>query len=462
MSSYTAVERRSPGLGLRTKLSYGGCEVGGQLLYTGVNTWLLYYLINVIELRPLAAGLAFIVGRLFDAFLDPVMGELSDRFSHRIRRLTWVRWGMVPLAVAAAALWWLPSLGGPTFLLAVLGFVLLSVVFTMVQMPVLSLTPVLAPTYDERTSLTAYRMSVSVVMALVAVAAPPAIVLAVSGTEELAASDTTGWIVMGGVFGALSLIGYLIVVIGVREPPPLGTHTAERFTARTVTSAFAVPQFRTVFIMFMLVTVGLMVANSLLPFFLESALGLTAGQQTVALAVLFGVAVVAIPLWAVAAEKVAKSQAFVAGIGVSIAGLLAMAWIQPDPGSPALFWFLIVVNGVGVSAVMFLPWTIIPDVIEYDELATGQRREGLLYALFTFGQKVAGSVGVFSTAIVTAVFGYQEGTAVQSAETVRGLAIGIGPLTAIVYVGAIVVLLRLHVSRESHAEVVRELERRRA
>jgi glycoside/pentoside/hexuronide:cation symporter, GPH family len=448
------------GLRLRTKLSYAGCEVGGQLLYTGVNTWLLYYLVNVVRLAPLAAGFAFIVGRLVDAALDPVVGELSDRLSHRVRRLTWARWGMVPLAVSFVALWWLPSLGGPTFLLAVLGFVLLSVLFTVVHMPVLALTPILAPGYDERTSLTAYRMALSVVVALVAVAAPPVLVLAVSGSPELAASDARGWILMGAAFGLASLLGYAVVVTGVEEPPPTGVRVTEPFTLRSVAAAFEQRTFRTVFAMFMLVTVALMIANSLLPFFLESVLGLTAVEQTTTLAALFGTAVVAIPAWAVAAERLGKARSFVIGLLLQMGGLLGIAALQPGIAD-AVFWPLIVCNGVGVSAVMFLPWTIIPDVVEFDELATGRRREGLLYALFTFGQKLAGSIGVFATAIVAAGFGYQEGSATQAPETVRGLALALGPLTAVVYGLAILVLLRLRVTRESHAELVRTLEERR-
>jgi glycoside/pentoside/hexuronide:cation symporter, GPH family len=454
----------APGRGrlhLRTKLSYAGCEVGGQLLYTGVNTWLLYYLVNVVRLRPLAAGLAFIVGRLVDAALDPVVGELSDRLRHQVRRLTWARWGMLPLAASFVALWWLPTLGGPTFLLAVLGFVLLSVTFTAVHMPILALTPVLAPTYDERTSLTSYRMALSVVVALVAVAAPPVLVLAVSGTTELAASSPEGWIAMGAAFGIASLLGYVVVVTGVEEPPPVGGRTSEPFTVRSVTTAVEQPAFRTVFVMFMLVTVALMIANSLLPFFLESVLGLTAAEQTLTLGALFGTAVVAIPGWAIAAEHVGKARSFVAGLVVQIVGLLGIAALQPGITEAAVFWPLIVLNGIGVSAVMFLPWTIIPDVVEFDELATGRRREGLLYALFTFGQKLAGSIGVFATAIVAAVFGYQEGTAAQDPETVRGLALAIGPLTAVVYGLAIVVLLRLRITRDSHAALVRTLEARR-
>jgi glycoside/pentoside/hexuronide:cation symporter, GPH family len=450
------------GLRLRTKLSYAGCEVGGQLLYTGVNTWLLYYLVNVVRLRPLAAGLAFIVGRVVDAALDPVVGELSDRLSHRVHRLTWARWGMVPLAFSFVALWWLPTLGGPTFVLAVLGFVLLSVVFTTVHMPVLALTPILAPSYDERTSLTSYRMALSVVVALVAVAAPPVLVLAVSGNTELAASSPGGWIAMGAAFGIASLLGYAVVVTGVEEPPPVGVRASEPFTLRSVTTAFEQRTFRTVFVLFMLVTVALMIANSLLPFFLESVLGLSAAEQTLTLGALFGTAVVAIPGWAIAAEHVGKARAFVAGLVVQSTGLLGIAALQPGIDEAAVFWPLIALNGIGVSAVMFLPWTIIPDVVEFDELVTGQRREGLLYSLFTFGQKLAGSIGVFATAIVATAFGYQEGSASQDPATVRGLALAIGPLTAFVYGGAIVVLLRLRITRDSHAALVRTLEERRA
>jgi glycoside/pentoside/hexuronide:cation symporter, GPH family len=448
-------------LSRRTKLSYGACEVGGQLLYTGVNTWLLYYLVNVVGMRPLSAGLAFLVGRVFDAAIDPLMGSLADRLSDRVPRLTWVRWGMVPLAIAFAALWWLPSLGGAEFALAVSGFVVLSAVFTLVHMPVLSLTPILAPSYDERTSLTAYRMAISVVVALIAVAAPPAIVHAVTGSAELAASAPSGWIVMGAVFGALSLAGYAVVVLGVEEPPPVGHHTTDPLTPRSVSSAFAQRPFRLVFAMFMIVTVALMIVNSLLPFFLESVLGLAAGEQTLVLGGLFALATAAIPLWAVIAERIGKAQAFAAGLAVQIVGLLTIAWVQPTSDMPFALWGLVAVNGVGVSAVMFLPWTIIPDVVEFDELATGERREGLLYALFTFGQKLAGSIGVFATAIVAAVFAYQEGTAQQSAETVRGLALATGPLAAAVYAVAIVVVLRLPITREGHAALVHELDLRR-
>ena len=69
------------------KLGYGVGDVGGTLSYVAINTWLLYFLINIAGLAPILAGTTFVLGRLFDAVLDPVMGILSDRWRPRFGRL---------------------------------------------------------------------------------------------------------------------------------------------------------------------------------------------------------------------------------------------------------------------------------------------------------------------------------------------------------------------------------------
>ena len=100
---------------------------------------------------------------------------------------------------------------------------------------------------------------------------------------------------------------------------------------------------------------------------------------------------------------------------------------------------------------------MLPDVVEFDELANEQRREGLVYALFTFGQKLAGSVGVFSNAIVAAVFGYQQGVVEQSATTVRALQMMAGPVSAGIFLLAIWFVFRFPITKASHEEVQQTL-----
>lgn len=458
-----------PGLGVpplatRTKLAYAGAEFAGAGLYTVINTWLLYYLVNAVGLLPLQAGAAFLIGRVLDAVLDPVMGELSDRLLHRVPRVRWIRLGALPLTVTFVVLWWLPSLGGPTFLLAVGSFSLFSTAFTVVAIPYQTLTPVLAPSYDDRTSLTAYRMAVATLTGMVAVAAPPLIVSGLTGEDELAAAPASGWLGIGVVFGGLALVSLAVLLRQVHEPsrqPDIAVPAVELGPVgfSTVTSALRQPLVRVVIAITMVTSAGTMLANSLLPFFLESALGLEPGAQTVAFGGLFLIAIVVTPLWVRVSEAWGKGRALGAGVLIHGAGLLLLAGLRPGEQEPLLLLAVLVPTGVGLAAIIVLPWAIAPDAIEFDALAEGRRRDGSIYALNSLGQKLASSVGVFGSAIVATVFGYEAGQATQSAETVRGLAIAAGPVVAAIHLLNLW-FVRYLPSREEHRAVAVELAAR--
>jgi glycoside/pentoside/hexuronide:cation symporter, GPH family len=428
----------------RTKLAYGVADVGGTLPFVALNTWLLYFLVNVAGLSPVLAGAVFVAGRVFDALTDPVMGVLSDRFKPRWGRLPFIRWGALPLGAAFALLWVVPP-GSPlaVFCWALAAFILFSLAYTVVQVPYMALTPELAPDYDGRTQLTSYRVAFSVLASMLAVAAPPLIV-ALFSPGALAESAPAGWVAMGLLFGGLSAASYLVMAWSVREPPRAAQATAPLLSEYR--SAFGVHGFPAVFGLFTLVTVGIMVVNSVLPFYLESALGFGPSEQSLALGLLFGVAVLAFPLWTALAARSGKRAALAWGLGLLASGLLLIAL-----GPRSLFFGVVALCGVGLSAVMMFPWAMLPDVVEFDELASGRRREGLLYALFTFGQKVAGSAGVFAGALVVALFGYRPGVAEQADGTVRSLAWMVGPVAAAIFALALVLALRFPIGRAEHA-----------
>ncbi len=100
----------SVALSRKIKLGYGVADVGASPSYGAVNTWLLYFLINIAGMTPLLAGLVFVAGRLFDALLDPVMGVYSDRRKQRWERKVFIRWGAVPLGASFALMWAIATL----------------------------------------------------------------------------------------------------------------------------------------------------------------------------------------------------------------------------------------------------------------------------------------------------------------------------------------------------------------
>ncbi len=448
-----------PALSPREKLGYGVADFGASLTFVAVNTWLLYFLVNVAGLRPLEAGVVFVAGRLFDALLDPVMGLVSDRTKGRWGRLPYIRLGAAPLGVSFALLWFVPG-GSGGFTVALLAFGLFSLLYTVVQVPYLALTPELAPGYDERTVLSAYRVGFGVLASLLAVALPPLIV-ASSGDATLAASGGAGWRVMGAVFGLAAAASYLIMAASVREPVREFARASENNSERTrrpvrvlaeLRAAWRVHGFAPLFALFIMVTVGLMIVNSALPFYLESGLRLAPEQQPLVLGTLFGVAVLAFPVWTFVASSFGKRAGLALGLTLLSISLVLITLLAPAGGLATLLT-LVTLAGVGLSAVMLFPWAMLPDVLEFGALEPGEgetERAGLLYALFTFGQKLAGSLGVFANALVVSLFGYQPGVAEQSARTVTSLGGMVGPAAALAFLVALVLTLRFPITRATH------------
>ena len=247
----------------------------------------------------------------------------------------------------------------------------------------------------------------------------------------------------------------------VKEPDlkPQFTESTSSFWSEA-RAAFAIPGFREVFTLFIVVTVGIMILNSILPFYLESSLKLRAAAQPLVLGTLFGVAIAAFPLWNLVAARLGKRLSLIAGLLLLSAGTLALVLFSPPGYVSAYLLTMSALAGVGLSAVLLFPWAMLPDVVEFGELSSGRRREGVVYALFTFGQKSAGSVGVFSNAFVASLFGYRMGVAEQSPATAKALQTMAGPVAAGVFLLAIFFVLRFPITKARHDEAVQKLKMR--
>ncbi len=446
-------------LSLREKAAYGVADIGASLTYVGINTWLLYFLINIVKLEPFLAGTVFLAGRVIDAVLDPLMGVWSDRLKPRFGRKRFILWGAVPLGLSFALLWLNPE-GSQLakFLSSLTLLSIFSACYTLVSVPYMALTPEIAPDYNERTSLTSMRAGFGTFASLIAVAAPPLIIVALSGVSDLNQSSNSSWLGMGLIFGVIAALAYLIMAFNVNEPKAAASKHAQARTAKLsfvaeYRSAFSIYGFKSIFLLFIIVTIGLMVINSILPFFLESNLRIAAEQQSIVLGSLFGTAILTLPLWAKLAALLGKRIALALGLGIFALSTTLLVAFSPSGGVSAYLIIMTVLAGTGLSAVILFPWAMLPDVVEFDELQTGRRREGLVYALFTFGQKIAGSIGVFSNALVASLFGYQQGLSEQAPKTLQAIAFMAGPAAAIIFVIAIFVTMRFPITKEKHQEV---------
>jgi glycoside/pentoside/hexuronide:cation symporter, GPH family len=123
---------------------------------------------------------------------------------------------------------------------------------------------------------------------------------------------------------------------------------------------------------------------------------------------------------------------------------------------------LCVLAGIGVGAAHVLPWAIIPDAIEWDELNTGERHEGMFYSLVTLMQKIASSVAIPLVLLVLDFTGYMPNSAQQPENALLGIRIVIGPIPAVILILGILFAVMYPLDRERYAEVNLKLENRRS
>ena len=438
-----------------TTLSPGGRfafalpELCLAIFFVAFNSWLLYFLVNVVELSAWLAGIAFLIGRLFDAVLDPVIGRWSDRTRPRFGRKRPILWGLVPCAVAFVGVWFVPTLADgdlAKFLFATLAFMAFSYLYTLISIPRLALLPDLVPGYDARTRQVSLNMVVIFVAVLAGIAVTPVLVTAFTGVTELAATPAWGWITVAALFagvGVLSYLPFLFAVPDNRDGPPAPSEPI----GQALQSLFAVPGYGRIFSIKLLTVLGTLMVQAMVPFYLESYIGIPGPAQGAILGGIFLLSIVSFPLWAWIGTRIGKAQGLVAGIAV-YGVFLAMVPFLPRDGITPMLVVACTLSGIGISAINLFPVAMLPDAVDMDTAANGHAREGLLYSVFVFAQKTAGSIAVFWNAIMLAVFDHQAGQAVQSEQTLTAFVWMTGPIPLIVLLAAMTICFRYPVTRE--------------
>jgi GPH family glycoside/pentoside/hexuronide:cation symporter len=135
-------------LGVGVKLGYGVADFGGNLFFTATAFVLMNYLTDTVGLAAALAGIALMIGRIWDAFYDPIIGFISDRTVSKMgRRRPYMLGGSIPVFIAVILMWTNPTLllgagisQATLFIYILVVYIILHGVST-VNIPYLSLSP---------------------------------------------------------------------------------------------------------------------------------------------------------------------------------------------------------------------------------------------------------------------------------------------------------------------------------
>ena len=142
-------------LPLRIKIFHGFGSIAYGVKENGFATFLLLFYNQVVGLDAGLVGTAIMVALIADAFVDPIIGEMTDRTQHRWgRRLIWLYCAPIPLAVTWMLLWHPPQASDGVVIAWLIGFaIIVRSLVSMCEVPSIALVPELTGDYDERTIL---------------------------------------------------------------------------------------------------------------------------------------------------------------------------------------------------------------------------------------------------------------------------------------------------------------------
>ncbi|NIV28939.1 MAG: hypothetical protein GWN58_05335 [Anaerolineae bacterium] len=422
---------------------------------TIVPFWYLFFLTDVAHLNPALAGVTILIGGIWDAINDPLVGLLSDRTRTRWgRRRPYLLFGALPYGVTFALMWIVPPIQSQVglSLYFALIYILFDTAFTFVGCPYTALTPELTLDHDERTSLTTYRMFVSIVTGLLAAIG---FALVFEGTPD----RRTAFMVMGIACGALFVPTVLVTFFGTREraefqaeppPPPLD---GLRFVMRNREWWYTLGMRLTSWM-------PVDIASAVFAYYLIYWIKMDEMGASLVQAVILASATVCLPLVLWMARRWEKKTAFIVSIG-SWAIVMLGTLLVPQ-GARALAYLVAILVGPGVSAAHVLPTAMSADTLDVDELASGKRQEGTYAGFEVFVRKLSTKLVLAGFGPILAWAGYVENAAQQTPRALTTIRALIALVPAVILFGAIVIAWAYPLTRARHREIQVELAQRRA
>lgn len=444
-----------------TKLIYGFGDWGNTTTSTIFGFFFAFFLNNIAGVEPLFAFPVLLIGGIWDAINDPIIGVWSDRIHTRWgRRRPFFLIGALPFAITFILLFLVPpihSQAGKCMYYSLV-YIAFDTMYTFCSVPYSALTPELTEDYDERTRLNGYRMFVSMAGGLIAAIALPMIV-------DSFVNKAKGYLVTATIFGLFASVPYLLLFFFMKEKyqdapkSDLNIFSGFAYTWHNIAFRFASGVYMTAW-----VTVSL--AGALFQYYVVYWLHMPR-QVDIVLGLMMLSATVFIPVIVKLANKLGKQKAYLIAVGWWVLVMLAISFLPQTAKIGA--YFLVAAAGFGIAAAHVIPWSIVPDVIEADELERGNRREGTFYGFMVFLQKTgsAAALGLMQLVLhfsgyVTPPAGFAPENVGQPPSAVFAIRMLIGPVPAVLLAISMYLIWRYPINKEKHEQIRAELAEKRA
>jgi len=377
------------------KLAYGAGAFVNNLLAAAIGGMLIVLNLG-LGMNPAMVGLVGALPRVTDALTDPVMGYISDKTRSRWgRRRPYVFAGAIASGIVYALLWQLPGGRSDTFYFwwFLIGSNVFYLAYTVYATPWVALGYELTPDYHERTRLMGVQNFIGQLAYVVApwflwiMTYKPWFETQVKGAAALA-------LIIAVVVAVLGLLPAIFLRERFRQAEPAaaaagaGGGLKENFTAffKGLKTTLSSGPFLKLCAATFLVFNGFILISSFQSYVIiyyvfagDQARGAEYAGYAGTLGAISTFAVIFFVTWL--GTKIGKRRAFFVSTGVSMVGY-GMKWFAYDPGNPLLILLPTPLLAFGLGGLFTLMGSMIADVVDFDELQTHERREGMYGSIF--------------------------------------------------------------------------------
>jgi Na+/melibiose symporter-like transporter len=473
MSTIAVPEARRLSLG--TKLFYGFGSVAFGVKDNGFSYLLLLFYNQVVGLPATEVGLALMVALLFDAFIDPIVGQFSDNLRTRWgRRHPLMYAAALPMAIFYVALWNPPHWSHQhLFYYLVVLAILIRGVVSFYEVPSAALAAEFTAGYDERSVMLSYRYFFAWVGGLAIQLLAFAVLLKPDATHKVGQLNPVGYGHYGIVAAVVIFVSILVSTAGTHgeiphlmPPPP-----RRRLTVAQILGEMRQSLSNRSFLFLLAAGIAAAMATgltaSLNGYFNTFFWGFGAQQIAWLTGSVFLSAILALAAGPRISRRFGKrTTTMVLTVLALIAGLtplfLRLGGLMPANGTPALLGIIVFTSIVSVSFAIVastMGASMVADVVEAAELTTGRRSEGLFFAASAFIAKAVSGFGVLGASALIQAIHLNAGAnpATLSPEVTRNLALVYAPVLVGLHAVGLLLLFGYRINRASHEETLRKL-----
>lgn len=370
----------------REKLSYAAGDTASCLFWQTFSMFLMIFYTDTFGISAAAVATMFLITRIWDAALDPIMGMIADRTHTRYGKFRpWILWSILPFTLAGIALFITPNFG-PTGKLAYAyaTYSVMMLVYTMINVPYGALLGVISPHSQERTTLASYRfVGAFLGNIIVQYFLLPLVVFFGAG------NDKVGYPLAMTVFAVAAGVLFFLLFLGTKErvAPP---------RERSSIKADAADLFRnTPWVMlcsFGLVTlIYISIRNGTMLYYFKYYVGDTnASRNFMVVGTIFSIIGAYITPW-VTRLCGSKKRALIV---LTLVNALSMLLLYvAGPKDLGMMYAAHILFSVPSATLFPLIWSMYADTADYGEWKFGRRATGLVFSAATFSQKMGWAVG---------------------------------------------------------------------